>query len=226
MKVITLRTSDFGWFFCLAILVMGLTLRGQPQLYFSAGAKQSSPPAFAATVSPGGDEIQDNLIAQSDIGVLLPLDSYSIWMLEGSLSYRYAQDVEVQEMGMHPERGLVQGLSSNRQFHWGGLQLGMAYNYEFPIARHRLILSGGLQWYLPFASRKSIDGKHEEKLFRGDDFWKGMYYGLYLRPTYQYIINQRWAASAYVEIDALGQHDFSRGLILAYGGGLRLTYAF
>lgn len=178
-------------------------------------------------------------VLQADAGIRREIRKSS-WFWESQLSFRHTRQVLTTEHFRFGTTDPVYGFVQNEgdeprklrveHFNYAGIKAGTGFTLRL-TQTSCLIFPLGLQLHLPaFSKAVSFfqDRRYTRKTYRKDEFKYGIYYGLYLRPTYQFSFSEKrsnpWRFNVYAEGDALIHHKSEVNPKFLWGGGLGVSY--
>lgn len=112
------------------------------------------------------------------------------------------------------------------------ISAGGSYSIPFNQGNSKLTIPLGVEILLPFSCKTLQDLGNDTYLFRrifqGEDYSSGIYYGLYLRPTYSFNLtknqNSPWNFGIYADAQLLFLNQPKRNPSFLGGGGLQVRY--
>lgn len=229
-------------FLLLVLFILGTKSYGQSQLYLHLGMKPQ-PKDWLQIHDFNTIKLYEMMefwpVMQADLGWRVPIGR-SGWYWEGALSVRHTRQVlefEREDFNpVQPDPTLDEafnngGITHSDELYYTGFKSGMVYQVSSNRGRQHFLTAIGLQAHLPTGCRRvSTLGKRENisPLYRGKDFEYGIYYGLYIRPSYEFALSgkrsNRWRIAVYLEGDLLIQQHSRLNPKYLWGGGLGVTY--
>lgn len=157
------------------------------------------------------------------------------WSWDFGLSYRY---IEVHPTVHHDTNGYY-GFALKAwdedyiaSLNYLGISAGTSYSFPFKNGNSKLSIPIGAQLLLPFSCKTlrqlSEDTYIFQRIFQGEDYSKGIYYGLYLRPTYSFKLSKKqdspWVFGVFAEAELLFLNQPNRDPSFLAGGGVEIRY--
>lgn len=200
---------------------------GQSFIQAEIGVK-SHPPSFIFGYQ-GGKNFELDPIYNAAIAFKRNFPNRA-WYWELGLNYWHTRTKEVFHF-MPPETihdpFIPPSGEYRRQMNYGGLNVGAGYAHRINKSQ-QVSLSAGLESLIGFASKYTSGPAPPDHPWYEADFNSGTYFGIYLKPTYQFRISQNpqkpWYASVFLKSNILLKHISVIKPIFLWGGGLQISY--
>ena len=227
-------------FLILISLLSSFALQAQNSFWAKTGLK-SNPESFVNTdayLNTSGNlttvEHKRSPIPQLEIGFTLKKPE-SRWGWDLAISYQYVDVLSTvhhdsSAFGFRPTPWEEDYIASLNYF---GIHLGSSYTIPFKSGKSQLRIPFGAQILLPFSCKTLQEFGNDTYLFRrifqGEDYSKGIYYGAYLRPTYVFKLSKDqsspWNFGIYAEAELLFPNESGRDPSFLGGGGIEIRYS-
>lgn len=172
-------------------------------------------------------------IPQLEIGFTLKKPK-NRWSWDLAISYQYVDVLSTvhhdsSSFGFRPTSWEEDYIASLNYF---GIHLGGSYSIPFKNRNSQFSIPFGAQVLLPFSCKTlqefGADTYLFRRIFQGEDYADGIYYGAYLRPTYSFQIsknrNSPWRFGLYAETELLYPNQPNSAPSFLMGGGIEICY--